>query len=155
LPIGSTPSISPKLKIEESDMPTRPWRAIRRPLSPEREAKIQARIEAEIARMKLPELRKARALTQQSVADVLGIAQGDVSKLERRTDTYVGTLRSYIEALGGKLRIVAEFPGSAPIEIQGFSALDSPPAAPSAVRRIATVQKARRRPSIKRRAQQK
>jgi transcriptional regulator with XRE-family HTH domain len=147
------PTTSPSLKIEEHSMPTRPWRAIRRPLSPEREAKIQADIEAEIARMKLPDLRKARALTQQSVANVLGIAQGDVSKLERRTDTYVGTLRGYIEALGGRLRILAEFPGSSPIEIQGFSGLESAQAA-SAGHRVATVQKSRRRPSIKRRASQ-
>lgn len=102
-------------------MPTKPWREIRRQLSPEREAQIQAQIEAELARMKLPELRRARQLTQKTVADLLGIAQGDVSKLERRTDAYVATLRNYIEALGGKLRVMAEFPDADPIEIEGFS----------------------------------
>jgi transcriptional regulator with XRE-family HTH domain len=95
-------------------MATRPWREIRRPLSPEREAQIQADIAAELARMKLAELRKARQLTQTTVAAILGIAQGDVSKLERRTDAYVGTLRNYIEALGGRLRVMAEFPDAEP-----------------------------------------
>ena len=74
--------------------------------------------------MKLPELRRARQLTQKTVAEVLGIAQGDVSKLERRTDAYVGTLRNYIEALGGRLRVTAEFPDTEPIEIEGFSAIE-------------------------------
>ena len=105
-------------------MPTRPWREIRRQLSPDREARIQSEIRAELARMKLPELRRARQMTQKTVAGVLGIAQGDVSKLERRTDAYVGTLRNYIEALGGRLRVMAEFPDTEPIEIEGFSMIE-------------------------------
>ncbi|HEV3089544.1 MAG TPA: XRE family transcriptional regulator [Candidatus Elarobacter sp.] len=118
-------------------MPTKSWRQIRRELSPEREAQIQADIEAELARMKLPELRRARQLTQKTVADLLGIAQGDVSKLERRTDAYVATLRNYIEALGGKLRIMAEFPDAEPIEIEGFSTIDSKAATPIVSPRMA------------------
>jgi transcriptional regulator with XRE-family HTH domain len=131
-------------------MTTRPWREIRRPLSPKREAQIRAKIDAEIARMQLPELRKARALTQQNVADVLGIAQGDVSKLERRGDAYIGTLRSYVEALGGKLRILAEFPESGPIEIDGFRGVELLPHVSVAVRRDTPAQKSRRRPTPKR-----
>lgn len=118
-------------------MPTRPWREIRRPLSPEREARIEADIETALARMKLPELRRARQLTQKAVADLLGMAQGDVSKLERRTDAYVGTLRNYIEALGGRLRITAQFPDAESIEIEGFSAIDpTQRPAPLASRRV-------------------
>jgi transcriptional regulator with XRE-family HTH domain len=134
-------------------MTTRPWREIRRPLSSAREPQIQANIEAEIARMKLPELRKARALTQQNVADVLGIAQGDVSKLERRGAAYIGTLRSYVEALGGKLRILAEFPESDPIEIDGFRGVEMLPQPSVAARRDTPAQKSRRRPTPKRRAE--
>jgi predicted XRE-type DNA-binding protein len=126
-------------------MATRPWREIRRPLSPEREAQVQARIAAELSRMKLPELRKARQLTQKTVADILGIAQGDVSKLERRTDAYVATLRNYIEALGGSLCITAQFPNANPIEIEGFSSIDpAHSSSPNLSRRPANPQRRRR-----------
>ncbi len=108
-------------------MPTRPWREMRERLSkltPEQRASIDAEVLAEVARMKLHELRKARRYTQQTVAEILGIAQGDVSKLEHRTDAYVGTLRKYVQALGGTFRIVAQFPDAAPIEILGFTDID-------------------------------
>jgi transcriptional regulator with XRE-family HTH domain len=93
---------------------------------------------------------KARQLTQKTVADILGIAQGDVSKLERRTDAYVGTLRNYIEALGGSLRITAQFPDADPIEIEGFSTIDSTKDSPPSVSpRVANAH--RRRRIVKRR----
>ena len=63
-----------------------------------------------IAEMSLHELRRARALTQRDMAKLLKVNQPAVSKLEQRDDVYVSSLRSYIEALGGKLKIVAEFP---------------------------------------------
>ena len=64
--------------------------------------------------MPLAELREARELTQATLAQALGVEQGNVSKLERRTDMYISTLRRYIEAMGGILEIVAHFPdGSA------------------------------------------
>jgi transcriptional regulator with XRE-family HTH domain len=102
---------------------TKPWREIRAErskLSPAERAAIDQEVRAEIARMKLPQIRRARTLSQETVADILGIAQGDVSKLERRTDVYVRTLRRYVEATGGRLRIVAEYPDAEPIEIDGF-----------------------------------
>ena len=60
--------------------------------------------------MPLAELREARDLTQATLAQALGVEQGNVSKLERRTDMYISTLRRYIEAMGGILEIVAHFP---------------------------------------------
>lgn len=62
------------------------------------------------AEMPLAELREARRLTQEELAGMLGNRQAAVSKVERRADMYVSTLRRYIEALGGKLEIVARFP---------------------------------------------
>ncbi len=53
--------------------------------------------------------RKHRALTQVQLADTLGISQGNVSRLETRSDVYLSTLRSYVEALGGQLEIAAVF----------------------------------------------
>ncbi|HTD37139.1 MAG TPA: XRE family transcriptional regulator [Candidatus Limnocylindrales bacterium] len=72
-------------------------------------------------RMRLGQLRRARALSQQTLAEALQIAQGDVSKIERRSDVYVRTLRRFVEATGGRLRIVAEYPDAEPIEIEGFA----------------------------------
>ena len=66
--------------------------------------------------MPLQELRKALELTQQQVAAALGINQVAISKMEGQTDMYVSTLRRFVEAMGGELRIVARFPQGA-IEI--------------------------------------
>ena len=58
----------------------------------------------------LGELRRARQLTQKTLAETLGMSQSEVSKVERRTDLYVSTLRRYVEAMGGELQIFARFP---------------------------------------------
>ena len=58
------------------------------------------------------------------MARTLGVKQAAVSKLERRTDMYVSTLRGLIEAMGGTLEIVARFPGRPPVRISQFEALE-------------------------------
>ena len=63
-----------------------------------------------LAEMPLHELRRAKSLTQQDLAKTLRVNQPAIAKLEKRADLYVSSLRSYIEAVGGKLKIVAEFP---------------------------------------------
>ena len=60
--------------------------------------------------MPIAEVRQARQMTQVRLAEVLGVNQGAVSKLEKRSDMYLSTLRSYIEAMGGQLEIRAVFP---------------------------------------------
>jgi transcriptional regulator with XRE-family HTH domain len=60
--------------------------------------------------MPLYQLRNAREMTQTRLAEVLEMDQGNISKLEKRTDMYLSTLRSYIEAMGGALEIRAVFP---------------------------------------------
>ena len=77
---------------------------------PERRARVDAK-EAELrAAMPLHEFRQARALTQIAIGEALNVNQPAIAKLERRTDMYVSKLRAYIEAMGGKLNIVARFP---------------------------------------------
>ncbi|MFT4929639.1 MAG: DNA-binding XRE family transcriptional regulator [Phenylobacterium sp.] len=71
--------------------------------------------------MALQEIRKAMDMTQKEVASKLHIAQDGVSRLEKRSDLMISTLRKYIEAMGGKLNIVAELPNHPPIYISGFS----------------------------------
>ena len=75
-----------------------------------------------LAEMPLHELRRARALTQQDLAKKLKVNQPAVSKIEQRADVYVSSLRAYIEAVGGKLKIVAEFPHGE-VAITNFSQL--------------------------------
>jgi DNA-binding XRE family transcriptional regulator len=63
-----------------------------------------------LVEMPLNELRQARALSQVKLAETLKVNQAAVSKIERRTDMYISTLRAYIRAMGGELEIVAKFP---------------------------------------------
>ena len=78
--------------------------------SPERLAKVEALKQELLAEMPLQELRHARERSQEALAKALGGSQASVSKMERRADMYVSTLRSYIEAMGGELEIIASFP---------------------------------------------
>ena len=87
---------------------------------PERRARVDARKSELRVAMALHELRAARAMTQKAVGKVLKVNQPAVAKLERRTDMYVSNLRAYIEAMGGRLNIVAEFPQGS-VAITNFS----------------------------------
>ena len=73
--------------------------------------------------MTLSDLRKARELTQKRVAEALHISQDEVSRIEARSDFLLSTLGAYVEALGGKLRLVAEFPHRRPVIISGLESL--------------------------------
>ena len=76
--------------------------------------------------MSLRDLRKARKLTQARVAKTLGITQDSVSRLERRSDLLLSTLRKTVQAMGGEVRIVAEFPDRTPIVLTDLSEDDPP-----------------------------
>lgn len=71
--------------------------------------------------MTLRELRKARRLTQVSLARELGIGQDGISRLERRSDLLLSTLRKTVEAMGGRLSLVARFPDCPPVELSGIA----------------------------------
>jgi transcriptional regulator with XRE-family HTH domain len=73
-----------------------------------------------VEEMSLLQLRKARELTQTKIADELHMGQGDVSKLERRTDMYVSTLASYLQAVGADLEIRAVFSDGRAVKITQF-----------------------------------
>jgi DNA-binding XRE family transcriptional regulator len=90
-----------------------------------RRRKIEGRPAKMIAEeMSLRELRRARAMTQVEMAKSLGIAQKQISEIEKRTDMHISTLRRSIEALGGTLSLVARFPDREPVVLSGISALD-------------------------------
>ena len=60
-----------------------------------------------------------------AVAEVLGVGQESVSRLEKRSDLLLSTLRGYVKAMGGELRLVAEFPNRPPVLLKGFAAMNS------------------------------
>jgi len=74
-----------------------------------RQRKIAHRVKRTIESMPLEEIRKARQLTQAKLAETLGVNQGEISKIEHRTNVYLSTLAAYIEALGGTLEVRAVF----------------------------------------------
>src|ERR1700756_1394999 len=90
--------------------------------------KVEARAAQLIAEeMTLQELRRARKLTQVRMAKELGIGQDGVSKLEKRADLMISTLRKTVEAMGGSLSLVAEFPDRDPVVLSGISEDGSAP----------------------------
>jgi DNA-binding XRE family transcriptional regulator len=101
------------------------WRDIRRTLSPEQEEETRQYVKSAVKAATLNQLREARMLTQASLASILGINQGSVSKMEKRTDMYVSTLRSFIQAMGGELQIKAVFP-EGEVEIEQFKNVADP-----------------------------
>ena len=90
-------------------------------LSPAERKKVEVRAAQLIAEeMTLRELRHARKLTQVRMAKTLGITQDSVSRLEKRSDLLLSTLRNTVEAMGGKLSLVAEFPDRPPVVLSGI-----------------------------------
>lgn len=91
-------------------------------LSPGQRKKVEARAATLIAEeMTLRELRHARKLTQVKMAKQLGVSQDSISRLEKRSDLLLSTLRKTIQAMGGNLSLVAEFPDRAPVILSGIA----------------------------------
>ncbi len=91
-------------------------------LSPAQRKKVEARAAELIAEeMTLRELRHARKLTQVKMAKKLGVSQDSISRLEKRSDLLLSTLRKTIEAMGGHLSLVAEFPDRSPVVLSGIA----------------------------------
>ena len=105
-------------------------------LTPER----RERIEAETERLHqeyltLQQLRKAKELTQVQLAETLGIRQATIAKMEKRSDLMISTLRSYVEAMGGRLNLIVEFPGRLPVHLGGLGDVEQPTSSSETVRR--------------------
>lgn len=93
-------------------------------LPAERRQKVQARAEELVAEeLTLRDLRKAHDLTQERMAELLDIGQDSVSRLEKRSDLLLSTLRSYVSAMGGTLDLVARFPDRPSVVLSGLVGL--------------------------------
>ena len=96
-------------------------------LEPARRAGVEAeanRLHTEY--LTLQELRKAKDLTQVQLAQTLGIQQATVAKYERQSDLLLSTLSSYVQAMGGSLKLMVEFPGKAPVALEGLGEIEEP-----------------------------
>jgi transcriptional regulator with XRE-family HTH domain len=88
--------------------------------SEESRARIRSLAEEMRAEINLRELRRLRKLTQTRLSKKLKIGQEGVSRIEKRTDLYLSTLRSYVEAVGGKLSLIVEFPDRSAVTLAAF-----------------------------------
>lgn len=86
------------------------FNVLRQKMSPQAQKTAVKKTKKMLMRMALQELRQARHLSQEKMAEILDTKQANVSRIERRTDMYISTLRGYIEAMGGHLDIIASFP---------------------------------------------
>ena len=87
--------------------------------------KISKRVAELVAQeMTMCELRKARKITQVQLAKKLGVKQEQVSRSEKRADIHLSTLKRSVEAMGGTLTLIAQFPDGAPVKLTGFSDLN-------------------------------
>jgi DNA-binding XRE family transcriptional regulator len=121
------PRAGPAEEGKEMTMPTNVDDIIRK-LSPAQRKKVEARAAQLIAEeMTLRELRHARKLTQVRLAKALGITQDSVSRLEKRSDLLLSTLRKTVVAMGGNLSLIAEFPDRAPVVLSGIAEDDPRP----------------------------
>lgn len=89
-------------------------------MTPQARADAERIFQRHLKEMPLHELRKAQQMSQDTLAKALNINQAAVSKMERRTDMYISTLRNYIRAMGGELEIVATFPDGQ-VKIENFA----------------------------------
>jgi DNA-binding XRE family transcriptional regulator len=88
----------------------KPFKELERKMSSEARARSEAKARKMVAEMPLNEIRAARELTQEHLAKLLRVKQASISKLERRADMYISTLRDFVRAMGGELEITARFP---------------------------------------------
>lgn len=75
-----------------------------------RRERIEERAQAVLLKMALQDLRQKRHLTQQQLAERLNVQQATVSKMENQADMHISTLQRMITAMGGTLKLIAQFP---------------------------------------------
>jgi transcriptional regulator with XRE-family HTH domain len=107
----------------------KPYKDLRAKMPADARKRAEARANVLMQEMPLYELRQARQLSQVQLARELHVGQANVSKIERRADVYISTLRSYVEAMGGELEITARFPQGM-VKINQFETIEEKPAPP-------------------------
>lgn len=103
---------------------SKPYSILRDKMKPSARKKAAEKTRILLNAMPLQELRHARNLSQEQLAQTLSVKQAAVSKLEKRTDMYISTLRNFIKAMGGDLEIIAKFPDGS-VQISQFEDIDT------------------------------
>ena len=112
--------------FQETSMPITPDDKMKNSVT--RRKKVESRAAQLIAEeMSLRDLRKALSLAQGCLAERLKVSQDRISRMERRTDLLISTLRRHVAAMGGNLSLVAEFPDREPVILAGLATLDAEP----------------------------
>ncbi|MGI8743043.1 MAG: helix-turn-helix domain-containing protein [Bryobacteraceae bacterium] len=113
--------------MEESNDTARNYKELQAKMDPTNLADNKQRVREELQRMALEELRGAKQLTQADMAEMLDVPQSSISRIEQRADMYLSTLRNYIHAVGGELRIQAVFPDAGTVVIDRFGEYEERP----------------------------
>lgn len=101
-------------------------RDILKSLPPKQRTAVNKRYEDLVNEVEsLKELRKISEVSQARLAELLEISQPAVSKIERQTDMYLSTLRSYVEAVGGELDVIIRLPRHGPVKIKSLEDVSS------------------------------
>lgn len=103
----------------------KPYSTLRAKMAPEARAQAEEQTRQLMKEMPLQELRQARKMSQEQMARTLHTNQSNVSRIEKRTDMYISTLRSVIKAMGGDLEVVARFPDGY-VRINQFEEIEEP-----------------------------
>jgi DNA-binding transcriptional regulator YiaG len=99
-------------------MKSRQWTDIKARVKPKKRTRIETEARGLSDELHLSQLRKARGLTQKALAELLGVSQAEVSKMERRSELYIGTLRKFVEAMNGELVLTARFADGVEVPIR-------------------------------------
>jgi len=102
---------------------SKPYSTLREKMKPAARKKAAEKNKTMLKAMPLQELRHARNLSQEQLAQTLSVKQAAVSKIENRTDMYISTLRNFIKAMGGDLEITAKFPDGS-VQINQFKGIE-------------------------------
>src|ERR1700674_1637568 len=105
----------------------RNYKELQAKMDPANRADNKQRVREELQRMALEELRGARQLTQADMAEMLDVPQSSISRIEQRADMYLSTLRNYIHALVGELRVMIVFPDGGTVVIDRFGEYEERP----------------------------
>ncbi len=124
----------------------RNYKELQAKMDPASRADNKRRLREELQSMALEELRGAKQLTQADMAEMLDVPQSSISRIEQRADMYLSTLRNYIHAVGGELRIQAVFPDGGAIVIDRFGEYEERPYVVDAIAEGGGVYRLRARP---------
>lgn len=115
-----------------------PFKSLTAKWSKERLARVERRAKVLIAQeLTLRDLRKAQVLTQAQLAKTLGVGQEQISRLEKKSDMLLSTLTGYVQAMGGDLKLIAEFPNRPPVALTHLSENREPKALKRKAKRAA------------------